>query len=269
MPEIKPRRGRPKGSGIDDRSRLRQLASLLRDKPDLKPTTAIRALGIKDPSAIRRLRDKFHLCRSELMIEIGQPAPIGTVGHGGRRAPRPGCRSGAGATRARRRAGGAREDACARAACRAEGTRTRGHARRRDPAPAPCARAGAGGAAGARARPRGRGMDDGLVRLGAAGDDVGGRGSGRVHAAGRASSAADGSAAASSGAQRTGLRALRVRCARRGGALTRPRRDTAHRASHCDLRAAHPRRPFFIVDAEIKACAARPSRRGGRVPCAG
>ena len=57
MPEIKPRRGRPKGSGIDDRSRLRQLASLLRDKPDLKPTTAIRALGIKDPSAIRRLRD--------------------------------------------------------------------------------------------------------------------------------------------------------------------------------------------------------------------
>jgi hypothetical protein len=76
MPEIKPRRGRPKGSGIDDRSRLRQLASLLRDKPDLKPTTAIRALGIKDPSAIRRLRDKFHLCRSELMIEIGQPAPI-------------------------------------------------------------------------------------------------------------------------------------------------------------------------------------------------
>ena len=76
MPEIKPRRGRPKGSGIDDRSRLRQLASLLRDKPDLKPTTAIRALGIKDPSAIRRLRDKFHLCRSELMSEIGQPAPI-------------------------------------------------------------------------------------------------------------------------------------------------------------------------------------------------
>jgi hypothetical protein len=76
MPEIKPRRGRPKGSGIDDRSRLRQLASLLRDKPDLKPTTAIRALGIKDPSAIRRLRDKFHLCRSELMIEIRQPAPI-------------------------------------------------------------------------------------------------------------------------------------------------------------------------------------------------
>ena len=70
MSEIKPRRGRPKGSGIDDRARLRQLACLLRDDPDLKPTTAIRALGIKDPSAIRRLRDKFHLSRSELMSEL-------------------------------------------------------------------------------------------------------------------------------------------------------------------------------------------------------
>jgi hypothetical protein len=76
MPETKLRRGRPKGSGIDDRPRLRQLAALLRDKPDLKPTTAIRALGIKDPSAIRRLRDKFHLCRSELMSEFALPAPV-------------------------------------------------------------------------------------------------------------------------------------------------------------------------------------------------
>ena len=69
MSETKPRRGRPKGSGIDDRARLKQLAGLLRDDPALKPTTAIRALGIKDPSAIRRLRDKFHACRGELMSE--------------------------------------------------------------------------------------------------------------------------------------------------------------------------------------------------------
>ena len=86
MSETKPRRGRPKGSGIDDGARLRQLAALLRDDPDLKPTTAIRALGVKDPSAIRRLRDKFNACRRELMSElephrpsVAAPAPVQTV----------------------------------------------------------------------------------------------------------------------------------------------------------------------------------------------
>lgn len=53
------RRGRPKGTGIDDNQRLVQLAELLRIRPDLRPTTAIRQMGYSDPSAIRRLRDKY------------------------------------------------------------------------------------------------------------------------------------------------------------------------------------------------------------------
>lgn len=53
------RRGRPKGTGIDDNQRLAQLDALLRIHPDLRPTTAIRQMGYSDPSAIRRLRDKY------------------------------------------------------------------------------------------------------------------------------------------------------------------------------------------------------------------
>ena len=52
------RRGRPKGSGIDDRIWLRELSHLLRIQPDRTPTGAIKALGVTDPSTIRRLRDK-------------------------------------------------------------------------------------------------------------------------------------------------------------------------------------------------------------------
>jgi hypothetical protein len=53
------RRGRPKGTGIDDNDRIARLAELLRTRPDLRPTTAIRLMGYSDPSAIRRLRDKY------------------------------------------------------------------------------------------------------------------------------------------------------------------------------------------------------------------
>jgi len=53
------RRGRPKGTGINDNERLAQLDALLRIRPDLRPTTAIRQMGYSDPSAIRRLRDKY------------------------------------------------------------------------------------------------------------------------------------------------------------------------------------------------------------------
>lgn len=60
MLQDKARRGRPKGSGIDDRTRLEAIAQLLAADPSLKPTTAIKSIGITDPSAIRRLRDKFH-----------------------------------------------------------------------------------------------------------------------------------------------------------------------------------------------------------------
>jgi hypothetical protein len=55
------RRGRPKGTGIDDNQRLEQLAELLRLHPNLRPTTAIRQMGYSDPSAIRRLRDKYKI----------------------------------------------------------------------------------------------------------------------------------------------------------------------------------------------------------------
>jgi hypothetical protein len=53
------RRGRPKGTGIDDSDRIARLDELLRIRPDLRPTTAIRLMGYSDPSAIRRLRDKY------------------------------------------------------------------------------------------------------------------------------------------------------------------------------------------------------------------
>ena len=55
------KRGRPKGTGIDDNDRIARLAELLRVHPDLKPTTAIRVMGFTDPSAIRRLRDKYKI----------------------------------------------------------------------------------------------------------------------------------------------------------------------------------------------------------------
>ena len=53
------RQGRPKGSGLDDSKQLARIAALLAADPKLKPTTAIRSLGIEDPSLIRRLRSKY------------------------------------------------------------------------------------------------------------------------------------------------------------------------------------------------------------------
>lgn len=86
MSEGKSRRGRPVGTGIDDRARLATVAELIAADPTLKPTTAIKSLGVSDPSVIRRLRDKFNLMRGELMAEIEAaartPAP-----------PRPAARS--------------------------------------------------------------------------------------------------------------------------------------------------------------------------------
>ncbi|MEO1207482.1 MAG: hypothetical protein AAFV45_14240 [Pseudomonadota bacterium] len=53
------KRGRPKGSGINDAAILQDIASLIATNTDMKPTTAIKALGYSDPSTIRRLRDKY------------------------------------------------------------------------------------------------------------------------------------------------------------------------------------------------------------------
>lgn len=62
-----PRYGRPKGSGLDDTTQLESIAALLAANPGLKPTTAIRSLGVEDPSVIRRLRDKFRVDQARLM----------------------------------------------------------------------------------------------------------------------------------------------------------------------------------------------------------
>jgi hypothetical protein len=64
------RRGRPKGTGIDDTVRIARLAELLRVHPDLRPTTAIRLMGYSDPSAIRRLRDKYKVFALSARVAI-------------------------------------------------------------------------------------------------------------------------------------------------------------------------------------------------------
>ncbi|MCB1519729.1 MAG: hypothetical protein KDJ37_04035 [Hyphomicrobiaceae bacterium] len=61
MSETTSRRGRPKGTGIDDRATLEEIARLIAADPSLRPTTAIKAMGLTDPSVIRRLRDKYTL----------------------------------------------------------------------------------------------------------------------------------------------------------------------------------------------------------------
>lgn len=70
MLNSKPQRGRPKGSGIDDRAILLDVARRMHADPQLKATTAIKATGISDPSVIRRLRDKFRNVEAELRLEL-------------------------------------------------------------------------------------------------------------------------------------------------------------------------------------------------------
>jgi hypothetical protein len=52
-------RGRPKGTGVDDAGALLAIAEIMAANPGMKPTTAIKALGITNPSVVRRLRDKY------------------------------------------------------------------------------------------------------------------------------------------------------------------------------------------------------------------
>lgn len=59
MSAEKAKRGRPTGSGINDRIWLREMDRLIRIDPATKPTSAIKALGITNPSTIRRLREKL------------------------------------------------------------------------------------------------------------------------------------------------------------------------------------------------------------------
>ena len=72
MLEARGRRGRPKGTGIDDSDRIARLAELLRIHPELKPTTAIRTMGIADPSIVRRIRDKYKIyVRTTVQLSAG------------------------------------------------------------------------------------------------------------------------------------------------------------------------------------------------------
>lgn len=79
MPSDYARRGRPRGSGLDDRGQLRRIALLLEADPALKPTTAIKATGVTDPSTIRRLRDKLKADAQGEPARSASPSP--TRGH--------------------------------------------------------------------------------------------------------------------------------------------------------------------------------------------
>lgn len=52
-------RGRPKGTGKDDSAALKRIADLLVADPSLKPTTAIRRIGVHNESDTRRLQVKW------------------------------------------------------------------------------------------------------------------------------------------------------------------------------------------------------------------
>ena len=76
MSQEKSVRGRPKGSGLVDGFHLKAIAELISADPRLRPTTAIRNLGITDPSAVRRLRDKFKSMQMDLIGEESATAAV-------------------------------------------------------------------------------------------------------------------------------------------------------------------------------------------------
>jgi hypothetical protein len=72
MTNKRPQRGRPKGTGINDDAALHEIARLITSNPKLRPTTAIKLIGVSNPSIIRRLRDKYNARRFELAAEISR-----------------------------------------------------------------------------------------------------------------------------------------------------------------------------------------------------
>jgi len=81
MEERKTTRGRPKGSGIDDRQTLMKIAAIIAAEPNKKRTTAIKQIGINNPSHIRRLRDKFNEQADSLISSVkGGASKIKTNG---------------------------------------------------------------------------------------------------------------------------------------------------------------------------------------------
>ena len=63
-------RGRPKGTGINDVELLARIAEIIVDNPDIKRTTAIKLIGIDNPSIVRRLRDKFAVDADKYINEV-------------------------------------------------------------------------------------------------------------------------------------------------------------------------------------------------------
>jgi len=79
------KRGRPKGTGINDRETLLKIAHLIAANPKMKRTTAIKQAGITNPSVVRRLRDKYqeqeHILQAEVAATIAkQPKVAQPVG---------------------------------------------------------------------------------------------------------------------------------------------------------------------------------------------
>jgi hypothetical protein len=64
------RRGRPKGTGINDQEVLLKIATLLAANPAKKRTTAIKEVGITNPSIVRRLRDKYQEQEESLLAHV-------------------------------------------------------------------------------------------------------------------------------------------------------------------------------------------------------
>jgi len=88
MPDEHVRRGRPKGSGLDDRVQLTNIARMLAADPALRPTTAIKLAGVTDPSTIRRLRDKLRQ-HADAPLARGSESNSITQGHAADGTPAP------------------------------------------------------------------------------------------------------------------------------------------------------------------------------------
>ena len=63
----KRKRGRPVGTGKDDSVKLNRIADMIIENPSLKPTRAMKNLGVKDPSYIRRLQVKWKAEKETLL----------------------------------------------------------------------------------------------------------------------------------------------------------------------------------------------------------
>jgi outer membrane biosynthesis protein TonB len=77
------KRGRPKGTGINDHELLLQIAQIMVANPTKKRTTAIKDVGITNASVVRRLRDKYQAEETQLLAEVhaanaAAAAPIAT-----------------------------------------------------------------------------------------------------------------------------------------------------------------------------------------------